>query len=95
MTGAGGGIEASGGAREEHVVDSRGSLMEETAARLESLPVEERQASLAGSYPAFGSLVKHPYRMSRVGTTRREKAGSSRVSAPHVSPPQCLVLAQV
>ena len=51
--GESGRIQESGGAREGRVVDSRGSLVGETSAKLESLPGAGRQASLAGSYPGF------------------------------------------
>ena len=51
--GENGRIQESGGAREGRVVDSSGSLVGETSAKLESLPGAGRQASLAGSYPGF------------------------------------------
>ena len=46
-------VEESGGTRERRVADSRGPFMGETEAKLESLSDEERQVSLAGSYPGF------------------------------------------
>ena len=46
-------VQESGGAREGRVVDSSGLLVGETSAKLESLSGEGRQASVAGSYPAF------------------------------------------
>ena len=57
--GDGGRVQESGGARTGRVVDSGGPLVRETSVKLESLSGEGRQASLAGSYPAFGSLIKH------------------------------------
>ena len=58
--GDGGRVQESDGVREGCVIDSRGSLVRETSVKRESLSGEGRQGSLAGSYPAFGSLVKHP-----------------------------------
>ena len=49
----GGRVQESGGAREGCVVDSSGPLVGETAAKLESMSGEGRQASLAVSYPGF------------------------------------------
>ena len=71
--GKGGRVEESGGAREGRVVDSSGTHVGETGAKLKSLSGENRQARLTGSYPGFRVAGQAPVEnVSRRDGQRRE-----------------------
>ena len=82
--GDGGRVQESGGAREERVIDSRGSLVRETLVQQESLSGEERQASLAGSYPGFRVAALAPVEDVPRRDDQREESGTVRGFGPAI-----------
>ena len=80
--GDGGRLQESGGAREDSVIDSRGSLVRETSVKQESLSGEGQQPSLAESYPGYRVTAPAPVEDVLRRDSQREESGTVRGFGP-------------